>query len=182
MRIRIASLFLAAAACAALSAGAVPPAATPPAVESAGLRLQRADGAWVRLADELDTAGPVVVNFIFTSCSAICPLQSRVFAELEGKAGPGLRLISISLDPLNDTPQRLRDYAGKLGAGAGWRFYTGTPASSEAAQRAFDVYRGNKMNHLPVTFVRARAGSAWQHVDGLASADQLLAVLRAGGR
>jgi protein SCO1/2 len=148
------------------------------AVDSAGVRLQRADGRWVSLDQELDGGGPVVLNFVFTSCSAICPIQGRVFAELQGKAGPGLRLVSISIDPLNDTPQRLRDYARQIGARSGWRFYTGTPDTSAAAERAFDVYRGNKMNHAPVTFVRARAGAPWQRVDGLASADQLLAALR----
>lgn len=182
MKIRIASLVLAVATFGTLSAAASPLADSRSTLDGAAVRLQRADGAWVRLSDEIDTAGPVVVNFVFTSCSAICPLQSRVFAELQSKAGPGLRLVSISLDPLNDTPQRLRDYARSLGAGAGWRFYTGTPESSEAAQRAFDVYRGNKMNHAPVTFLRARAGAPWQHVDGLASADQLLAALRTGGK
>lgn len=173
-----ATLVLAAAAGNAPAAAPAPLAQVQAAVDSAGVRLQRADGKWVRLDDELDGGGPVVLNFVFTSCSAICPIQSRVFAELQGKAGPGLRLFSISIDPLNDTPERLREYARKIGAGNGWRFYTGTPDSSAAAERAFDVYRGNKMNHAPVTYVRTRPGARWQRVDGYASADQLLATLR----
>jgi protein SCO1 len=181
MKNRIASLVLAATMGGALAATTVPLVAPEQTVDSAGLRLQRADGAWVRLDDEINTDGPVVLNFVFTSCSAICPVQSRIFAELQGRAGPRLRLVSISIDPLNDTPQRLRDYARGLRAGSGWRFYTGTPDTSAAAQRAFDIYRGNKMNHAPVTFVRARAGAPWQRVDGYASAAQLLAVLASPG-
>ncbi|MGZ5198623.1 MAG: SCO family protein [Telluria sp.] len=178
MKILFASLVLAAAASSALAGAAPPPSDTQHAVDSAAVRLQRIDGKWVKLDAELEGAGQVALNFVFTSCSAICPIQSRVFAELQAKAGPGLRLVSISIDPLNDTPERLRDYARKIGAGSGWRFYTGTLESSAAAERAFDVYRGNKMNHAPVTFLRARAGAPWQRVDGYASADQLLAALR----
>ncbi|TFW32311.1 SCO family protein [Massilia horti] len=175
MKVRIAVLVLASAA--ALAAAADPPAA----FDGAAVRLQRADGTWTRLGDELENAGPAVLNFVFTSCSAICPIQSRVLAELQKKAVPGLRLFSISIDPLNDTPQRLRAYARSVGAGEGWRFYTGTPESSGAAQRAFGAYRGNKMNHEPVMFLRTRAGGPWQRIDGYASADQLLAALHERG-
>jgi protein SCO1/2 len=143
------------------------------------VRLQRADGTEVRLADELDYDGPVALNFVFTTCSAICPIQSRVFAELQQKGGPGLRLLSISLDPLNDTPAQLRDYGRRFGAGNGWHFYTGTLDASSAAQRAFDVYRGNKMNHQPLVLLRSGAGRKWVRIEGYASADQLLRELRA---
>src|SRR5206468_8790714 len=89
--------------------------------------LTRADGKRVTLDDELAFDGPVALNFVFTTCSAVCPIASRTFAELQAHppAGRPLRLISISLDPLNDTPDVLRTYAAKFGAGPSWRFYTG---------------------------------------------------------
>jgi protein SCO1/2 len=144
--------------------------------------LVRADGAAVTLASELDYPGAVALNFVFTSCSAICPIQSQTFADLQARARPGLRLrlISISLDPLNDTPAALRDYARKFGAQAQWRFYTGAPDASIAAQRAFDVYRGNKMNHQPLALLRRAPGQPWIRVEGYADAATLLRALEDG--
>lgn len=142
--------------------------------------LTRADGRRVLLGDELAFDGPVVLNFVFTTCSAVCPIASQTFAELQGKLGPGerVRMMSISLDPLNDTPQVLRAYAAKFRAGPDWSFYTGTVDASTAAQRAFDLYRGDKMNHAPVTLVRPRHGRAWVRLEGFPSAEQLAGVIR----
>jgi protein SCO1/2 len=88
-----------------------------------------------------------------------------------------VHLVSISIDPEFDTPARLREYASKLGAGPGWRHYGGTLAASLAAQRAFGVYRGDKMSHAPTTLVRTAPGAEWVRFDGFATADQLLAEL-----
>ncbi len=87
--------------------------------------------------------------------------------------------MSISIDPEQDTPERLRDYARTFHAGPAWQHYTGTLAASQTAQRAFDVYRGNKMNHAPAMLVRSAPGAAWVRIEGFATADQLLAELPA---
>lgn len=145
----------------------------------AGLRLQRADGKTVFLANELEHEGPVVLDFIFTTCTAICPTLSRTFAELQAKSGPAgaLHLMSISIDPQHDTPAVLRNYAQQFQADSRWRFYTGTMAESIAVQRAFQVYRGDKMNHVPLTFIRRGRGQPWVRLEGFASVDALLREL-----
>lgn len=143
--------------------------------------LVRDDGVAVSLAKELGDARPVVLNFIYTTCTSVCPLTSQTFSELQGKLGAArdtVHLVSISIDPEQDTPTRLRDYAQKFGASAAWQHYTGTVAASIASQRAFDVYRGDKMSHAPVTLVRTRPGASWIRIEGFASAEQLLAELR----
>jgi protein SCO1/2 len=145
-----------------------------------GLRLLRADGKDVTLGEELDHDGPLVLDFVFTTCTAVCPILSRTFAELQARSDPAkpLRLVSISIDPQHDTPAVLRGYAKQFEAGKRWRFYTGTVAQSVAVQRAFDVYRGNKMNHVPLTFVRRGRNQPWVRLEGYASADALLRELR----
>lgn len=141
-----------------------------------GLRLLRSDGRAVSLDDELRHDGPLVLDFVFTTCTAICPILSRTFAELQARSDPArrLRLVSISIDPLHDTPAVLRNYARQFEAGKEWRFYTGTVAQSLAVQRAFDVYRGNKMNHVALTFVRRGSGQPWVRLEGYAGVDALL--------
>ena len=135
-----------------------------------------ADGRRSSLRAELEVDGPVLVNFIFTSCSAICPVLSTAFAQMQQRMAAGndrIRLVSISIDPEHDTPRALTAYAQRYRAGPDWRFLTGTVRDSVAAQRAFQVYRGNKMGHVPVTFIRARRGAPWVRIEGLASADAL---------
>lgn len=141
------------------------------------VRLVRDDGKTVSLREELDDGRPVVVNFVFTTCTTICPLMSQAFARLQAKLGAErdrVHLVSISIDPEEDTPERLRAYAGRYRAGPEWRHYTGSAQASAAVQKAFGAFRGDKMNHTPVTFLRAAPGRSWVRVDGFASPDELL--------
>jgi protein SCO1/2 len=145
------------------------------------VQLMRADGRSVVLTKALDDGRPVVLNFIYTSCTTICPITSQTFADLQDKLGASrdrVHLVSISIDPEQDTPARLAQYAERFGAGPEWQFYTGSLAASVAAQRAFNVYRGDKMDHAPVALVRRAPGAPWVRIEGFATADQLLGELR----
>jgi len=142
--------------------------------------LVRADGARVQLARELDDGRPVFLDFVYTTCSAICPVLSQAFAELQSRLGADaarVRLVSVSIDPEEDTPARLADYARRFSAGPQWEFFTGSVEASIAVQRAFGTYRGDKMSHAPVTFFRAAPGDPWVRLDGFASPDVLLSEL-----
>lgn len=145
------------------------------------IRLTRADGKSVLLSEEFDDGRPVVLNFIYTTCTTICPVSSHIFSELQDKLGrqrTQVHMASISIDPEQDTPEVLARYAERFGAGQEWQFYTGTMEASIAVQRAFDVYTGDKMDHNPTTFIRSAPGKLWLRIDGFANADELLQVLR----
>jgi protein SCO1/2 len=141
--------------------------------------LVRDDGKTVSLIDELNDGRPVVLTFIYTTCTTICPMMSRTFEELQGKLGGDrdkVHLVSISIDPEQDTPARLRAYAARFDAGPEWHYYTGTVEASIAAQRAFNVYRGDKMNHTAAAFFRAAPGKPWLRIDGLATPAELFSA------
>lgn len=146
------------------------------------IRLVRDDGKHVVLVDELNDGRPVVLNFIYTTCTGICPLASQIFSQLQHQLGAErdrVHLVSISIDPEEDTPARLREYAQRYSAGPGWQHYTGTLAASTTVQSAFNVYNGDKMGHAPVTLVRTAPGARWVRFDGFATADMLLQELHA---
>jgi protein SCO1/2 len=141
------------------------------------VRLVRDDGKVVSLPDEMNDGRPIVLNFIFTTCTTICPLMSSTFAQFESRLGADaekVHLMSISIDPEHDTPARLSEYARKFHAGPGWQHYSGTLEASVAAQRAFDVYRGGKMSHSLVTLMRAAPGKPWLRIEGWAKPDELV--------
>ena len=139
--------------------------------------LVRDDEQAVSLKDALNDGRPVVLTFIYTTCTTICPVISQTLSQLQAKLGPErdkVHLVSISIDPENDTPARLREYAAKFGAGPEWQHYTGTLAASVATQKAFNVFREDKMEHNPVVLLRAAPGKDWLRIDGFATADELL--------
>ena len=68
-----------------------------------------------------------VIDFLFTNCPFICPALTRQMLRLQDRLeGTGVRLLSISVDPERDTPERLREYAAQHGADLNvWTFLTG---------------------------------------------------------
>ena len=150
------------------------------AYSSPRVSLRSQDGATLAFTDAIDDGRPVLLNFIYTSCTAICPPMTRIFAEVQNRLGPErrrLHMVSVSIDPEHDTPRQLKDYARQFGADDNWIFLTGSSAASASVQKAFNAYRPDKMGHTPLTFLRRAPGQPWVRLDGLAQADRLLAEL-----
>jgi protein SCO1/2 len=66
-----------------------------------------------------------VADFFFTRCPDVCPALTSRMAELQKTLPAGVALVSITVDPGNDTPAVLAAYAKEHGAGPGWKFVTG---------------------------------------------------------
>lgn len=127
--------------------------------------LASAQGPRVALSD---LRGKVLaLTFVFTTCSDRCPILTAMLAEI-GRAlgddfGPKVAFVAISVDPLNDTPARLRDYAAAHHANApGWFFLTGAPGEVDEVVRRYGVYakktQGGSVDHLFLTSLIDRAG------------------------
>lgn len=133
-------------------------------------------GKSVALKTLLNGSHPVAVNFIFTTCTTICPIMSATFAQMHKALGADadrIQQISISIDPEHDSPQVLASYAARYHATSNWRFLTGKPRDIERVLRTFDVWTGTKTNHKPVTLLRGKGDTKWLRVDGLASGSDL---------
>ena len=138
--------------------------------------LKGPDGAGIPLREALAGGTPVLLNFIFTTCPTLCPLMTATFSRVREGLGADkdkIRMVSITIDPEYDTPAVMEEYANRFSADPGWLFLTGSHADIVSVQRAFDAYRGNKMNHAPFTFLRATTGSPWTRLDGILSAAEL---------
>ncbi len=132
-------------------ASAKPPADPPPIgsfySNFQGARLTDQDG---RRFDAARLEGHIVlVNFFFTGCSTVCPLQTRALGEVQRQLSPALRsrvrLLSVSLDPLGDTPQALKRFAQRMEVDlSGWTFVTGRPQDIERISDALRLYRPEK--------------------------------------
>ncbi|TXH46003.1 SCO family protein [Piscinibacter sp.] len=142
--------------------------------------LQTMAGESRMLDRELAADVPLVLNFVFTTCSTSCSLQTAVLAQLQRDwlaRGRALRLASITIDPDNDTPEQLRRFAAGFRTGPGWQFYTGRFDDLLRVQKHFDVYRGSKASHPPVLLLRRDARAPWVRVEGFPQAAELAALI-----
>jgi protein SCO1 len=139
------------------------------------VKLLAADGRPRLLRPLLDDGRPVVMTFMYSSCTTVCPVTSQVIDEFVRALGSEARqvnVVSVSIDPDHDTATRLAEHARSRGATGA--FLTGDPQSAETVQRAFGAWRGDKMNHDPVVFLRAPASPVWVRLEGLVSPQRLL--------
>jgi cytochrome oxidase Cu insertion factor (SCO1/SenC/PrrC family) len=120
----------------------------------------------------------VAINFVFTSCTSICtPLAATFRAMQEQMAKRGIKdvhLISVSVDPLTDTPDALRRFGEKFGAEPGWTFVTGSRKSIDQILRAFGVATGDPNDHSPIVWVGDDAQQRWTRTLGLSAPDAIL--------
>lgn len=127
--------------------------------------LRDADGQPFRLQPQSFEGRVVVVDFIFTTCTTICPALSSVMASVQRglgtQMGKDVVLLSISVDPVNDTPAVMRAYAQRVGAGRHWRWLTGSSGDIARVLRAFGLSPGRPNDHPPLILVGDPADNRW---------------------
>jgi protein SCO1/2 len=146
--------------------------------------LVNQNGAKVKLRKLLQSDKLVAVDFIFGTCTTICPVLSAGFATLQDKLGTDtqkVQLVSISIDPENDTPKVMKDYLKRFWARPGWDFLTGTRADIDKVMYAFSAYIPNKMDHYPLTLIRGPGDSSWIRIRGLMSGAEFMSECRKAG-
>jgi protein SCO1 len=156
--------------------------AAPPSAAKVVLRdvpLLDASGKRVRLAQDVIGERIAVVNFIYTACTTVCPVSSATFQQLQKRlaaaAGKEVVLISVSVDPLRDTPQRLREYAGRYDAGERWVWLTGAKSDVDSVLKGFGAYAARFEDHPAMVLIGDARGGPWTRFFGFPSVDELLA-------
>ena len=104
------------------------------------IELTDQDGKKVHFFDDLIKGKVVMVNFIFTTCEAVCPMETarmkRVQDMLGDRVGKDIFFYSITIDPDTDTPEVLKAYRKKFDIGPGWTFLTGNEATGRWMKRS----------------------------------------------
>jgi len=143
--------------------------------------LVNQDGEKVNFREIINSDKPVILDFIYGTCTTICPVLSIGFSHFQKKLGPEIqdvRLISISIDPDNDTPLVMAEYLERYDAQPGWDFLTGKREDIFQVMRAFDAFVTNKMDHSPLTFLHAPEDSKWIRINELLSSADLMKEYR----
>ena len=116
----------------------------------------------------------VVIDFAYTSCTTFCPVVSaimdRVGRLLDARAGSEVVLITITVDPVRDTPQRLAAYASRFAPGPEWHWVTGEKADIDAVLKGLGAYTSNPEDHPPFILAGHPASGRWTRLNGLPDA------------
>ena len=139
--------------------------------------LVNQDREKVRLVELLDSGKPVLLDFIYGTCTTICPILSAGYSNMQRKLGEDpeqVQLVSISIDPEHDTPAVMTEYLERYQARPGWDFLTGSRKDIDKVMHAFDAYVQDKMSHYPLTLIRAPEGDYWVRIYGLVGTRELM--------
>ena len=170
------------------SSTAAPKPATEAVPESASLSSMNIpdapvldqNGKELKFYSDLVKNKTVAINFIFTTCTAICPSLAATFRRVQQDAaarGVEMQLISVSVDPTTDTPERLRDFATKFKAGPNWTFVTGDKARIDSVLQALGAAVSNKNDHTPMLLIGNEASDYWTRAYGLTSPVKIVDLL-----
>lgn len=140
-------------------------------------------GQKVRFYSGLVKGKVVAINTIFTTCTTICPLMGANFSkisELLADADRGkVSLISISIDPVVDTPERLEQWSRGFGqTGPAWTLLTGSRADINALLKSLQVFTAEKQDHAPVVLIGGDGAGDWARAPALLSPSRLADLIR----
>lgn len=139
------------------------------------------DGNQLRFYSDLIKGKTIAINFIFTNCTTICPPLAATFARVQkqmgDKVGKDVHFISISVDPLTDTPERLKAWGAKFKAGAGWTFVTGNREEIDKLLNALGAAVSRREDHTPVVIVGNDLKGVWTRTYGLANPTQIVGLI-----
>jgi len=135
------------------------------------------DGVKVPLQNIFSPGTTVLVDFVYTTCTTICPVLSANFTNFQRKITPDsgrVRLVSISIDPEYDTPKAMKAYLKRYYAKPGWDFLTGSRQDIDKVLKALKAFTQNKMNHFPLILVKSPAENRWIRIYGLIGTAELM--------
>lgn len=150
------------------------------------VRVYDENGKSLSFYSDLVKGNTVAINFIFTTCTTICPPLTATFRKVQQdliERAPDVRLISISVDPTTDTPERLHQFAAKFNAGPRWTFVTGNKTEINSLLRALGAAVADKNDHTPMILIGNDRVDYWTRSYGLSSPEALVRVIaEAAGR
>ncbi|MBI3669586.1 MAG: SCO family protein [Acidobacteria bacterium] len=143
--------------------------------------LVNQDGQTMRFYSDLLKDRCVVIDVFFTSCDGVCPVLGEKMAKIQAwlgdRLGKDVYLISLSVDPVTDTPPRLKEYAKRFNAKPGWFFLTGRKENVEFALHKLGQYVEAREDHTNLLLLGNDRTQLWKKAFGLAPTDELLRVV-----
>lgn len=151
-------------------AAQAPQAVQQPAAVIPDIPVLDQDGKRLNFYSDLVRGKTVAIDFIFTSCSSFCSMLTANFRtvqdQIAARVGKDVALISISIDPANDTPARLKEFSAQFDPAPGWTFVTGALPDIAKLLDKLGQPIGDPFEHVPLVLVHNDKAGGWTRVDG----------------
>ncbi|HET6921968.1 MAG TPA: SCO family protein [Anaeromyxobacteraceae bacterium] len=160
------------------AAPAAPQAAAETAIQFPDVELLDQDGRPVRFGADVLAGRIVVMDFVFTTCTTVCPVLNAIMGRVQGTLpalGQEVAMVTVSVDPARDTPARLKALARKLGAGPGWTWLTGEQESVKQVLKAAGAWTPSFQDHPPMVLVGDTRTGTWTRMNGFPSVERIAA-------
>lgn len=135
------------------------------------------EGKKVRFYSDLVKGRTVAVNFIYTSCSTVCPSSGALFSALQ-KEHERVQFISISIEPKVDTPAKLAAWSQRFRTTPRWTLVTGTPEAIETLVKSFGQTTARPQDHTPLTIVGSDVTHTWSKLYGFPGSEKIAKLVR----
>lgn len=162
-------------------AAAQEPAPSAAAKYFSDVELINQDGQKLHFYSDVLKNKVVIINAFFSTCTSVCPPMNRNLEKVQEALGDRLGkdafLVSITVDPENDTPTRLKEYSRRFHARPGWIFLTGKKENVDWALYKLGQYVETKGDHSTVIIIGNEPKGLWKKALGLAKSDELIRIV-----
>jgi protein SCO1/2 len=157
-----------------------------PAAQSADIDLRDQwlvdqNGRELKFVSDVVGDNIVVMDFVYTTCTTICPVLSALFTQVQSQLGDAVgdevTLVSMSVDPVRDTPQRLKAYSAKHRAGEGWLWLTGEKGDVEDVLIGLGAYTPSFEDHPSMVLIGDGRTGEWKRLFGFPKPDRIVQIV-----
>lgn len=158
-----------------------------PAAEFADIDLREhlllnQDGDEVQFVSDVIGDNIVVMDFVYTTCTTVCPVLSALFTQVQTQLGDELGndvvMVSMTVDAVRDTPPRLKAYSAKHHAGDGWVWLTGPKPTMDDVLTGLGAFSVNFEDHPAMVIVGDGRTGEWKRMFGFPNPDRIMSVVR----
>lgn len=143
--------------------------------------LVNQDGKEMRLYSDLIKGRTVIIIPFFTSCTGACPAMNQSLQKIQDwlgdRLGKDAYMISISVDPVNDTVPKLQEYAKKFNARPGWYFLSGKRENVEFALMKLGNSVQVREDHNNIMIIGNEKTGLWKKAFSLAASESLIPIV-----
>jgi protein SCO1/2 len=145
------------------------------------VKLVDQDGREMRFYTDLLQGKTVIINVMFTTCTGACPVMSGTVEKLQehlgDRLGKDVRLLSISVDPVHDTPARLKEYASRFHARPGWYLLTGSRENVETVLRKLGQWVDDPSDHQTLFLIGNDRTGLWKKALAMAPTEEIFPIV-----
>jgi len=146
------------------------------------VKLVNQSGETQRLYGDLLKDKVVIIHSFFSTCKSGCPVAMQLMAGIQQRfhkqMGKQLHILSISLDPVTDTPLKLSAYAKELNVGPGWQLISGDKENVDFALKKLGHYVADIEAHKNTIIIGNERTGLWKKAFLLAKRDVLDNIIR----